>query len=310
MKPGRVAARRLAAGAVAGAALVLSAAAGAHAVDGSIVNVERSAEGFDVSVDVPADSQIDLAAVSATVDGVDYPAAAFRFSDGDSRVSRTTILTIDASKSMRGDRFAAATTAATTFLDIVPPDVQVGIVTFSSTVDTVLEPTTDRDAARAVLTGLQLSGGTRLYDAVLSSLDLAGDTGQRSVLVLSDGADTGPTALEDVVTTVAQSDVSVDVVALEQGRKATRALAELASEGGQVISADSDGLADTFSEEAAVLARQIGVSIEVPSAVASQQVSVSVVLPSTSGDVVAESTIPGVAGTPATGDPAFAAVPV
>ena len=45
------------------------------------------------------------------------------------------MLAIDNSKSMRGDRFAAAKAAAYTFLDEVPADVWVGLVTFGDTAD-------------------------------------------------------------------------------------------------------------------------------------------------------------------------------
>ncbi len=303
--------RRLVAGAAVAATLVLSSATGAQAVDGAIVNVERSDTGLDVSIDVPADIDVDLAGVSATVDGVDYPAEAFRLSDGDSRVRRTTVLAIDTSESMAGDRFAAAIAAATTFLDAVPADVEVGIVTFSSTVETVLEPTADRDAARSVLADLPLSRGTRLYQAVLASLSLVGDEGQRSVLVLSDGADTGATPIRAVTDALGNSDVTVDVVALEQGAENADTLAQLVSDDGSVIAADSAGLSDAFSEEAAVLARQVGVSITVPADVSGQQVSVGVVLPATGGDVVAQSTIPA-AETPAepTADPLSTSIAV
>jgi tight adherence protein B len=288
----RLGLRRVVAGAAAGVALVLTGASGAQAVDGAIVNVERADDGLQVSVDVPAGVDVDLAGVTATVDDVTYPAEAFRISEGDSRVSRTTVLAIDTSDSMVGARFTAAKTAAASFLDVVPPDVAVGIVTFSSTVETVLEPTTDRAEALAVVDGLELSRGTQLYDGVLAAVDLAGDEGQRSVLVLSDGADTGSTPLGEVVATVADSEVVVDVVALEQDAAATASLSRLAGENGEVFSADSSELAATFSAEAEVLARQVGVVVDVPADVVAQQVSVAVALPSSAGDVLASSTIP------------------
>jgi len=302
--------RRLLAGAAAGTVLVLGAAAGAHAADGDIVNVDRTAEGLDVSVNVPADAEVDLAGVSATVEGIDYPSEAFRLSDGDSRVTRTTILAIDTSDSMQGDRFEAAISAARTFVEIVPPDVQVGIVGFSGAVDTALEPTTDREAAFSVLDGLELSRGTQLYDAVLASVALAGEEGQGSVLLLSDGADTGTTSLPTVLADLADSDVVVNVVALEQGPKAVDILRQIAGDRGQAISADSEDLADTFSAEADVLARQIGVSIDVPTEVAAGQVSLQVTLPSSGGDVVATSTLlPSSADTTEAPDPVLS-IPV
>jgi len=273
--------------------LLLIGAGGASAADGTIVSVERTDAGLELSVDVPADVTLDLAGVTATVEGLSYEATATRIADGDSLVQRTTILAIDTSDSMAGERFTAAKAAATTFLDTVPDDVAVGIVTFDSTVATRLDPTTDRDTARGVINRLELSRETLLYDGVLQAVDLAGDTGQRSVLVLSDGADTGDTLIADVVSAVSESGVVVDVVALEQSGGALVALRQLAGTEGDVISADSAALAAAFSAEAAVLARQVGVTIAVPSDIVVDQLSIVVTLPSDAGNVVAQSTIPG-----------------
>ena len=303
-------ARRLAVALLAGAVLAVSAAGGAHAADGAIVNVERGDEGLEVSVDVPADVEVDLDGVTATVGGVEYPAEAFRISEGDSRVGRTTVLAIDTSASMSGARFAAAQAAAATFLDVVPADVKVGIVGFDSDVDTLLAPTTDRDEARAVVATLALDRGTRLYDGVLAAVQLAAQDDQGSVLVLSDGADTGSTSLDDVVATLDGSEVVVDVVALEQDAGAVTTLRRLTGQAGEVVSADSAELSAAFSAEAAVLARQVGVSIAVPAELAAQQIDVAVSLPSASGDVVARSTVlPADGASEPTGPPTLA-VPV
>ena len=107
------------------------------------------------------------------------------------------MLVIDTSNSMSGERFEAAQNAAYTFLDTVPDDVYVGIVSFDSDVNEALAPSLDRDAARDVVEGLDLSQQTRLYDGVQLGLDVAGTEGQRQLLVLSDGADTSDTAARD-----------------------------------------------------------------------------------------------------------------
>ena len=61
---------------------------------------------------------------------------------------------MDTSDSMlRNGRFEAAKAAALAFLDHVPADVEVGIVTFDGQVATALEPTTDRAAAENVVRG-------------------------------------------------------------------------------------------------------------------------------------------------------------
>ncbi|MCW2816361.1 MAG: hypothetical protein JWN84_3816 [Nocardioides sp.] len=282
--------RRLLATAGAAGLLVLSGASGAHAADGQIVNVERTDEGLVVSVDVPADAEVDLEGVSALVAGQTFEATASRITDGVSRVQRTTVLAIDTSNSMAGARFDAAKLAATTFLDTVPDDVEVGIVTFDSDVQTELDPTTDRDEARQVVQSLGLSKQTLLYDGVLQAVRLAGTEGQRSVLVISDGADTSTTSLEDVTEAVAESEgVIVDVVALEQAG-GSPALLAIAGEDGEVIAADRGSLAATFSAQADVLSRQIAVTIAAPADVTAGQIDIAVTLPTSIGDVSAITT--------------------
>ena len=89
-----------------------------------------------------------------------------------------------------------------------------------------------------VIDGLELSKGTLLYDGVLAAVELAGSDGQRSILVLSDGADTGDTALADVTAEIEETATLVDVVSLDQKNKpkAVAALTSLATAGqGRVI---------------------------------------------------------------------------
>ncbi len=196
---------------------------------------------------------------------------------------------MDTSRSMAGDRIAAAQAAALTFLDAVPEDVYVGIVTFDSDVTPELQPTLDRDDARAVVEGIELAKETRLYDGVQAGIAMAGTEGSRQLLVLSDGADTSDTDLEEVTAAIGTADLSVNVVALEQKKPAAvEALSDLAGAGiaGQVIAADSDALNEAFNAEADVLARQVLVTAEVPSSVTRTEATVAVTLGSDQGDLV------------------------
>jgi tight adherence protein B len=187
---------------------------------------------------------------------------------------------MDVSKSMSGERFEAAKTAALTFLDTVPDDVYVGIVTFASEVTGAVVPTQDREEARAVIEELELTSQTHLYDGVLAAVEMAGTDGQRSVLVLSDGADTSDTALDEVTKSVTDSEVLLDVVALEQTGAAKASLQKLAdSAEGRVMDADPDALREAFTEEADALARQVLVTAELPESVTSNEATVSVSLP-------------------------------
>jgi tight adherence protein B len=293
--PARAAAAVLATAFLAAGA-VLAAAPGAYAAEGTVVGYQRSGDGLQLSVEVPVEAEVDLGGVATTVGGTAYDSSAELITSGETTIARTVVLAIDTSNSMAGDRFAAAKAAADTFLDSVPDDVEVGLVSFDSDVTVELEPSLDRDQARAVVAGLGLSQGTLLNDAVVQAVALTGDEGQRSVLVLSDGADTSATPLGDVTAAITDSQgVVVDVVALEQTGAARDALSLISQAGGgEVVSADSASLTAAFSDQAEVLSRQVVVSVDVPADVAAGQVEVQVTLPSSVGDVVAVATLPAV----------------
>jgi tight adherence protein B len=287
--------RRVAATLLAVASLLVAGpAAGSIAADGetSITYVERTDEGLQILVSVPSEAEVDVDDVAVTVDGTDAEAAAAP-ADSTTSVRRTAVLVIDTSNSMRGERFAAAQSAALTFLDTVPEDVYVGIVSFDSDVTDVLAPSLDRDEARAVIEELTLSQETRLYDGIRAGLDMAGSEGQRQLLVLSDGADTSDTPLEDVARTISEAEVLVNVVGLEQRGAAVDALEQLAAAGeGSLINADSEALEEAFSDEADVLARQVLVTAEVPESVTAAEATVTVSLGSDSGVLTAEAFTP------------------
>lgn len=281
----RTAARVLAV--VAGAGLTLAPTA-ALAADGSITHVETKPGSVQLLVSVPAGAEVDLDGVEVTVDGKDAEATAEPAGD-DTTVRRTSVLAIDTSQSMKGSRFEAAKLAAQEFITSVPDDVSVGIVTFAGQVDTVLPPTTDRAAAQTVLDGLTLSKQTRLYDGVIQAVDVAGTEGQRSLLVLSDGADTSQTPIETATAAIEDAEVLADVVALDQAGDDLEALQQLATAGqGQVISSDPAALQAAFAAEADVLARQVLVTATLPSGFQKTEAQVQVSLPTSSGAVTAE----------------------
>lgn len=252
-----------------------------------ISHVESDGRTVRVLVDVPAEVTPELGEVSLSLAGVEVEATAEKAS-GTTALSRTSILAIDTSNSMKGARFAAARQAASQYLDTVPGDVKVGIVTFASQVTEALFPTTDRAAAREVVAGLALTKQTRLYEGVQRAVAMAGTQGQRSVLVLSDGADTTRADITATLAAVRAGEVSLDVVALDQ--RGNEALDQLAEAGnGRVIEAAAGNLSSAFEAEAQVLSRQVLVSAELPASVQSAEGTVSLTLPSDGGDLTASS---------------------
>ncbi len=71
------------------------------------------------------------------------------------------------------NRLASAREAATTFIDQLPPTFQVGLVTFSTTAQVVVTPTTDRARITEAIDRLTADGGTALGDAIARSTELA-----------------------------------------------------------------------------------------------------------------------------------------
>jgi tight adherence protein B len=230
-------------------------------------------------VSVPEGAEIDLDEVNVTIDGKEAETTA-TLDQVEIDIRRTAVLAIDTSNSMKGQRFAQAKAAAKAFLATVPDEFYVGIVTFDKDVETLLSPSRDREIANGVIDNLGLAKQTRLYDGVLAAVSLTGDEGQRQVLVLSDGADTSKTELADVTSTIDDSGVLVDVVAIDQEGEAFAALETMAEAGGGgVISADPASLAQTFQDEAAALASQVLVTAKIPDSVLATEAEVTVTLP-------------------------------
>ena len=92
------------------------------------------------------------------------------------RERATVMLAIDVSLSMEATdvkptRIEAAKAAATSFLDDVPPKVNVGLVTFAGTSRIAVAPTTDRQAVADAIAAAELDDGTAIGNAIESSLD-------------------------------------------------------------------------------------------------------------------------------------------
>ena len=290
---------RVACAALLGAlALGVGGAAPAVAEDTAAIDHALPSEGaVRLLVSVPGTGKIDLEGVKATVGGetVEVEAAA---ASATTEVERTSILAIDTSNSMSGTRIAEAKKAAAAYLEAVPANVKVGVVTFDDSVKVVVPPGIDRDAARDAIAGLRLTLHTALYDGVLGALKAAGPggekAGQRKILVLSDGKDTTATSLEEVVKAIKGSGATVDVVSLQQGDEANQPLRSIAAAGkGTVLTtADPAALTAAFAKEADALARQIVVTADLPAGFEDTSSNVAVTVPTAEETFTAAAYVP------------------
>jgi len=140
-----------------------------------------------------------LAALVVLVVGFAEPARAIRTP----RQRATVVLALDISGSMVANdvapsRLAAAESAARSFVQALPSGVQLGLVTFSTTAQVVVAPTSDRTTVLAAIGQLQPGGGTATGDALDLALNAIaalppGADGKRApaaVVLMSDGSPT------------------------------------------------------------------------------------------------------------------------
>ena len=168
------------------------------------------------------------------------------------------VLAIDTSGSMEGAPLAAALDAARRFIDDVPANVSVGLVTFSDGARLLVPPTTDRDRTRAALNGLSAVGETALYDGVKESVEAFGTSDQRNIVLLSDGADTvSATSLEEALRSAKKGNAAVYTVGLESSEADIAALRQFASKtGAEYSTADVSNLGAMFSGLAGTIENQ------------------------------------------------------
>ncbi|HLY81822.1 MAG TPA: VWA domain-containing protein [Acidimicrobiales bacterium] len=191
------------------------------------------------------------------------------------RQRATVMLTLDVSGSMvAGDvapsRLGAAQQAARSFVNALPPGVQLGLISFSTTASVLVSPTTDRTTVLAAISALQAGGATATGDA----LDLAlkaisavppgagGKPAPAAIVLMSDGSptvgqgDQSPTqAVTSAATAAKQAGVKINTIAFGtpggvvslQGRDVAvpadpAAMAQIASEsGGKTFTAQTAG---------------------------------------------------------------------
>jgi tight adherence protein B len=229
-------------GLITGLLALVTAAPAVAAVRGRIVSVEAKNGTLHVvfsAAGLGPTETIDPASVTLTLDGQPLTAKVEQGGAAQAAIVRRVVLAIDTSGSMLGPRILAAKQAAQAYLSKVPADVSVGLVTFSSTPALRVTPTTNRASLSAAVASLVAKDNTALYDAIQLALRQLGPTGDRSILVLSDGKDEGSRAtLAADVASLRRAKVPVNAVVLGGDPAAQQALRTLSdAAGGRVVPA-------------------------------------------------------------------------
>ena len=146
----------------------------------------------------------------------------------------TLMLVIDTSASMDATdvsptRLQAATTAAKSFVEDLPPQIRVGLISFSRGAEVLASPTVDHQAVEDGIDHLTLGSGTATGDAIASALDAlaaADDTagaapasaapttkGGSAMVLLSDGVPTVGRPVADAAQQAADQGIPISTIA-------------------------------------------------------------------------------------------------
>jgi tight adherence protein B len=156
------------------------------------------------------------------------------------------VLALDASNSMQGLPLRQAVGAARGFVNRAGSDAPIGIVAFNQASSILLKPTSNRDSIdRALAKTPATAEGTRIYDALVASIKLVTASGAAggSIVLLSDGRDTGSAALLARVAAVAhRAHVRIFTVGLKSATFRPGALNLIAKRtGGDFVEATTAG---------------------------------------------------------------------
>lgn len=229
---------------------------------------------------LPSGTTLDPSAVHVSENGV--PVDNVSVAGGNDASNRFgEILLIDSTNTMKGAPIADAMKAARAFAAERAPNQPLAVLTFSRTATVLLPFTTDgTKITTALSTTPQINRGTHVFDALQQAMSLMATDHIKSgsIVLLSDGQDTGSTAtLPDVTKQAAADGIRIFTVGLDSRTFHPTTLSSLADgAGGQYTEATSSGqLAGIFDQLGAQLANQYVVSYQ-SLAVANTPVTVQV----------------------------------
>lgn len=176
--------------------------------------------------------------------------------------TKSVVLAIDTSHSMRGQSLIDAARAARSFLGAKPANDRIALTSFGSEARVLTEFSSSTISADAALRQLAVDEeqGTALYDAVVISAEAlaAEQHPARVIIVLTDGHDVSSVAtLEDAIAAARRAGASVYPIGIEGPQFSPNALEEIAQETGGAYygAASSEALTQAYSSIADELRR-------------------------------------------------------
>jgi Ca-activated chloride channel homolog len=154
-------------------------------------------------------------------DGVEQPITHF----SNERVPVSLGLVVDTSGSMDGEKWEHARDALDRFvLELLGPDDEVFLYTFSNFPNLIEDWTSDRSRLSRSMRRIVPRGGTAMYDTLLEAVPLAekGQNRKKAIVVISDGNDTNSSAtVQEVTHLIRDTELMVYAIGID-GTSSTR----------------------------------------------------------------------------------------
>ncbi len=170
-------------------------------------------------------------------------------------------LILDTSQSMEGIPLKDAKKAAKTFLKLMKPKDQIGIISFGSDTTIVSKLNSNKELKYEAINELTANGETALYDAILLGIDNFSKTTYKNkcLIVISDGKDTySSNSLKNVLNITQKKDIRIYGVGLESPEYDPSSLQQICeiSEGKILLTPNSGELETLFANLAKELHNQ------------------------------------------------------
>jgi tight adherence protein B len=257
--------RRLALVVALATACGLLAHAAAGASQSRLRVIEAKGPGFPVKtyvLSLPDSRELTANDVAVTENGGNVADVSVVPASAASRRSFGVVLVVDASDSMAGVPIAQAVAAERSFASRRNPNQQLGLIAFDSKTRVVLPLTTSkRRISSALQSPPKVAFGTHIYDAVAKAEAMLARAhiGSGSIVVLSDGADTGSRAtVAGVAATARAGHVRLFTIGLQSKTFKPASLQSLAVAGGgdYTLANSTSDLEPVFAQISQLLSRE------------------------------------------------------
>jgi Mg-chelatase subunit ChlD len=169
--------------------------------------------------------------------------------------SVSSVLVLDLSGSMAGDKFRQAKAAIHRYIDLAPGPYQIAVVGFSDTARLVSGFTNDKSDLKMRVDALSTGGDTALQDAIGYALGLFNSEGRHTVLVLTDGIENksrlhpGAVGKQQLIREAEEKSITISTVGVGKDVDANY-LREFEATGGSYLEAAEPDQVSALFEEA------------------------------------------------------------